>query len=949
MKKSKNLKKLISFLLVFVILLGFLPTQVVLAEGAEINGEVTEFTVTNADGFVEPNGYIANQIFRLNYKWKATNNGNELNEGDYFEMDLPEKFNFPTEAHYCNFDIEEEGKVVAKVTITPQQPGGGKMKVTFTDFVKGKFGITGEMHLTARWNQNTYPITGVTEHDIVVGSITAKIKIKPYIPPNYATEVIYKTSGQTLTAEGWVRWRIRVNAKQGTLKNAVIKDTLKVADPGSPDGIEYVDGQFMLYELVWENGKLVEKNPQNISNQINLSADKRSFTYNFGDLDGKGYIIHYRTTYKQGLLLQNKVVLTSDEENPNPSYGQFVDAQSGGGIQGLLSRIKITKVAADDDMVKLEGAKFKITRKETGGSVELFTNAQGEAISMPLIPGEYKIEEIEAPAHYVKDEAEYTVTVSADQAVEKTIQNKPEKTEVKVKKEWIGFEGSAVTVVLYANGAKVGEQKLTAPGWTYTFENLRKYDKNTGDEIKYTVTEEPTPTGYESSIKKEENVENSFVITNKQKTIDIKGEKTWDDNNNQANKRPQSITVILSANGHPIQNPEVKPDANGKWTYSFEGLQEYDDQGNKINYTIKEEPVPGYTSEVKGYDIINHIVGKASVSVTKVWEGVTGNHPTIKLQLLKNGKSEGAPVELPNGTTAHTWKDLEKTDAAGKEYIYTVHEVGEKDGKVKLGNNWYKVSYEKDSTGNFIVKNIYNETPTKRTVYKVTGTIPRLNKKDHFAYIVGYPDNTFRPENTITRAEMSAIFARLLENQIFLGKTESSPYTDVMMGQWHTEYILKLSKLGIIKGYEDGNFKPNNLVTRAEFAAVASRFVDNKKQAAAFTDVSSHWARESIEKIMGQGWITGYEDGSFKPEQAITRAEVVSIVNKMLDRTADKEYVDNHTVGLLTYTDLAKDHWAYYPVAEASNGHEYERTSDGKEHWIRHWTAWEQAGRIQPK
>lgn len=600
------------------------PEEVKLREEPKkVEVDITEFTVTNANGSVEPDGYIANQIFRLNCKWEVLDKAKILNEGDYFELDLPDKFNFPTEEKYLKFDLfsKDETTVVAKAVITRQASGGGTIKVTFTNYVNGKQIKDGKMNLTARWNQTTYPITGPTEQTIKFGSATATINIKPYTPPKYENEVLYKTAGGTLTKEGWVRWRIRVNTND-TLKIAVVTDTLRVEAPGNLDGIEYVDNQFILYELSWNASKeeFDEINPQNVSKQITISPDKRSFTYNFGNLNGKRYILHYRTNYKPGLSLENTAELKGKSNGDDivsvRTYGLFLDSQSGGGVNDdLKSKIKIVKFDGWDQTTRLKGAEFTITKKDTGASCNVVTDKNGEALTTPLIPGEYEIEETKAPDKYVKNATKYTVTVKADGKVESngvvlpgnaiTIPNEPVKTEINVKKEWIGFGKPSIKVVLYADGVKMAEQELKSPDWKYTFKNLRKYDKNTGKKIIYTVDEEVVPTGYEK-ISITGSPEDGFVITNKQKTIDINGEKTWVDNNNAGNTRPEFITVILSANGQPIiQNHKVRPDTNGKWTYSFEGLQEYDDQGNQITYTIKEEPVPGYTSEVNGYDITN--------------------------------------------------------------------------------------------------------------------------------------------------------------------------------------------------------------------------------------------------------------------------------------------------------------------------------------------------------
>ena len=348
------------------------------------------------------------------------------------------------------------------------------------------------------------------------------------------------------------------------------------------------------------------------NNKFTFTFDENIFG---GPINGRQYVIYYKTDYIPGKTLTNSLEIfgykdvqgteekLTDETKKKPS---FISNETGGSVEGdLKGQIKIIKVDGWDTTIKLEGAEFTIKKAGKNNPVieRKTTDVNGEAIFEKLAPGKYTIEETVAPQHYIKEDQEYTVTVSSDKLTRINIGNAPETIDIKVRKEWIGFEKPSIKVVLYANKVKVAEHELTAPSWEYTFKNFRKYDQNTGTEIIYTVDEEVVPTGYERSITG--SPKDEFVITNKQKTIDIKGEKTWDDNNNAENKRPESITVILFANGKPIQNPEVRPDANGKWTYSFEGLQEYDSQGNKITYTIKEEPVPGYTSEVNGYNITN--------------------------------------------------------------------------------------------------------------------------------------------------------------------------------------------------------------------------------------------------------------------------------------------------------------------------------------------------------
>ena len=211
----------------------------------------------------------------------------------------------------------------------------------------------------------------------------------------------------------------------------------------------------------------------------------------------------------------------------------------------------------------------------------------------------------------------------------------------------------------------------------------------------------------------------------------------------------------------------------------------------------------------------------------------------------------------------------------------------------------------------------------------------KLDRFNHFAYVHGYPDHSFRPEGSITRGEMTAIFRRLLDQGTFMGGS-ATPFNDVRAGDWCASDVSRLSSLGVISGYPDGSFRPNASVTRAEFAAVASKFA-YAKSGQGFSDVNGHWAQSAIEKLRNAGWITGYGDGSFRPDSVITRAEVVSITNRMLDRVADANYIQRHQGSLAQYNDLPSGHWAYLPIMEASNAHDYIRNADGSETWTRHW------------
>lgn len=216
--------------------------------------------------------------------------------------------------------------------------------------------------------------------------------------------------------------------------------------------------------------------------------------------------------------------------------------------------------------------------------------------------------------------------------------------------------------------------------------------------------------------------------------------------------------------------------------------------------------------------------------------------------------------------------------------------------------------------------------------YFVPTDTPLLNRKDHAQYMIGYPDQNFKPDNHMSRQEVTVMFSRLLNERPQKGVIYSRDYKDIPDDLWSVTAISYMSKLGMVKGYPDGNFMPRAAITRAEFAAMATRFADISAGSKTFTDVAKdHWAYDVIQKAAEAGWISGYPDGSFKPDQPITRAEVVAITNRMLNRFADEAYVEAHQDKIIRFKDMNKGMWSYYPVVEATNGHGYERKTNGKD------------------
>lgn len=210
-----------------------------------------------------------------------------------------------------------------------------------------------------------------------------------------------------------------------------------------------------------------------------------------------------------------------------------------------------------------------------------------------------------------------------------------------------------------------------------------------------------------------------------------------------------------------------------------------------------------------------------------------------------------------------------------------------------------------------------------------------LNRTDHLAFLSGYANGTFEPDRNMTRAEVTTMFARLLAEKMAADQTYSNTFSDVAKSHWAANYIGYMQQFGIITGYADGSFRPDASVTRAEFAAIASRFERLTEGTKSFSDVpGSHWAAKYINFAATRGWVNGYADGTFRPNNSITRAEVAAVTCRLLERNADQSYIRSHLSELRAFTDVNESHWAYWYTIEAANGHDYTK-SGSSETWSR--------------
>ena len=223
-----------------------------------------------------------------------------------------------------------------------------------------------------------------------------------------------------------------------------------------------------------------------------------------------------------------------------------------------------------------------------------------------------------------------------------------------------------------------------------------------------------------------------------------------------------------------------------------------------------------------------------------------------------------------------------------------------------------------------------------RTVYAGWSATPVpawLDHDDHFAYVYGYPDGHIGPHDRITRAEVAAIFFRLLREDVRAeNQTSESPFEDVAADAWYVTEVSTLARLGVFVGQAPGIFAPDAAISRAEFAAVCARFDQSEVSAGGvFSDVAGHWAEQYILRAAALGWVQGYPDGSFRPGNSVTRAEAIAMINRVLRR--DPSSKDDLLPGMKTWPDNPEEAWYYLAVQEATNGHDFRRKDDGREKW----------------
>ena len=388
-----------------------------------------------------------------------------------------------------------------------------------------------------------------------------------------------------------------------------------------------------------------------------------------------------------------------------------------------------------------------------------------------------------------------------------------EKIETSVCKEWDdadnqdGKRPQSILVQLYANGQKLGEPVVLneGNGWSYGWSDLPV--KQDGQTVVYSVKEVGRIPGYESTVTGD--VQTGFVITNSHtpEGTEFSGQKIWDDGNNQDGKRPESITVNLFANGEKIDSKAVKADAEGNWKYSFKNLPKYAN-GQLISYTVTEDVVPEYTTEISGTTIINkYQPGKTSISVIKAWEdgnNQDGLRPTdIKVQLYADGTPEGEEITLNAGNQwSYTWSDLDEMKS-GQKIVYTVKEVGKIVG--------YDTVISGEAKTGYVITNSHTPELTKISGEKIWDDGDNQDGKRPESITVNLLANGQKTDSKVVKADKEGNWSYTFQNLPKYANGEPIIYT--VTEDTVTDYTTEVTGTTIINKYQPG--KTSITVTKA--------------------------------------------------------------------------------------------------------------------------------------
>ena len=284
-------------------------------------------------------------------------------------------------------------------------------------------------------------------------------------------------------------------------------------------------------------------------------------------------------------------------------------------------------------------------------------------------------------------------------------------------------------------------------------------------------------------------------------------------------------------------------------------------------------------------------------------------------------------------TEAKEGQKLVKGKANAKDTITVYDASNRKLGSIEVNNSGvFTVFLDRELIAGETIKveAKTDDDDVEKLDYKVTKKA--IQDERVISYIEGYPDETFKPQSNVTRAEAAQMFATLINGGSGFGFGDKTKFSDAN-DEWYSAAVNYVVEKKLISGYPNGTFKPNESITRAEFAQMISGYIKTEKtNKSDFNDVKDHWAKDAIDKLNGNKNVSGYPDGTFKPNEKITRAEAVTILNSVFDRNTNKDSLKDINVSSLTkFSDVKEDFWAYYNILDASNAHNRERANSNSE------------------
>ena len=307
-----------------------------------------------------------------------------------------------------------------------------------------------------------------------------------------------------------------------------------------------------------------------------------------------------------------------------------------------------------------------------------------------------------------------------------------------------------------------------------------------------------------------------------------------------------------------------------------------------------------------------------------------GGDTGYTLRLTKLDAGDGTPL---SGAKFELWRVGARSDT--RLGVYETNRYGWTQAEVSQSGDYYWV--ETVPPEGYRLDGGKHPTDTAKnsriTVYNTKAAVPALFTDDHYAYIVGVPGGTVRPNDSITRAGVATIFFRLLKDSVRdANLLTSNTYTDVPDGHWANTAISTMTGLDIVRGYDAAAFGPGDPITRAQFAAICARFDTGKSNGSrTFSDIKGHWAKAYIERAAELGWISGFQDGTFRPDAYITRAQAVTMINRMLNRVPEDP--SDLLPGMNVWPDCKPGDWFYLAIQEATNSHDYRRKANSYETW----------------